>query len=144
MKVYNQEKTKELNRGERDFTLGYLRADKLFIAHHEAVEGKKAVYQDREVIEESGGISIYKDLVEPAVEPKEEWDEYEDIQVFIPYTEKELAEREILVLKKKLSDTDYQAIKYAEGELTDAEYAEMKARRSAWRARINALEEVIR
>lgn len=49
-------------------------------------------------------------------------------------------EQEIAELKSKLDATDYQAIKYAEGFLTDEEYAEMKAQRQAWRDRINELE----
>ena len=48
--------------------------------------------------------------------------------------------REINELKKKLFDTDYKAIKYAEGWLTDEEYAEAKAQREEWRKRINKLE----
>lgn len=46
----------------------------------------------------------------------------------------------ILVLKQKLKNTDYQAIKYAEGLLTEEEYAPIKAQRQAWRNEINALE----
>ena len=48
---------------------------------------------------------------------------------------------EISELKKKLFDTDYKAIKYSEGLLTDKEYAEVKAQRQAWRDEINRLEE---
>ena len=48
--------------------------------------------------------------------------------------------REINVLKKRLFDTDYKAIKYSEGWLTDKEYAEVKAQREEWRKRINELE----
>ena len=48
--------------------------------------------------------------------------------------------REINELKKKLFDTDYKAIKYSEGWLTDKEYAEVKAQREEWRKRINELE----
>lgn len=144
MKIYNQDKTQELNRDELDFSLGRLEKDKLLIAHHDAVEAREAVYVDRIVPEESGFPSVYKDLVSSAVEAKEAWDEYEDIQIFVPYTEKELAEHEIRILKGKLSETDYQAIKYAEGEMTAEEYAETKAKRSEWRTKINELEEVIK
>lgn len=49
--------------------------------------------------------------------------------------------KEISELKKKLFDTDYKAIKYSEGLLTDEEYAEVKAQRQEWRAGINKLEE---
>lgn len=48
--------------------------------------------------------------------------------------------RQINNIKAKLRATDYRAIKYAEGEITGAEYAETAAQRRAWRAEINALE----
>lgn len=47
---------------------------------------------------------------------------------------------EIARLKEQLTDTDYKAIKYAEGWLTADEYAETKAQRQQWRDRINELE----
>lgn len=43
-------------------------------------------------------------------------------------------------LKDMLSATDYKAIKYAEGVLSEYEYASTKAQRQAWREEINALE----
>lgn len=49
-------------------------------------------------------------------------------------------EQEIEILKQKLKDTDYKAIKYAEGQLTEEEYASTKAERQSWRDRINELE----
>ena len=49
------------------------------------------------------------------------------------------AER-IEMLKAELESTDYKAIKYAEGWLTEAEYAPIKATRQAIRDKINALE----
>ena len=39
-----------------------------------------------------------------------------------------------------LPELDYQAIKYAEGVITDDDYAPIKAQRQAWRDEINALE----
>ena len=53
---------------------------------------------------------------------------------------KQRLEIRILLLKANLIRTDYQAIKYAEGELTEEEYAETKAARKAWRAEINELQ----
>lgn len=55
--------------------------------------------------------------------------------------EKYLVESEIAVRKQYLSQTDYQALKYAEGELSDEDFAETKEKRATWRAEINALEE---
>lgn len=49
-------------------------------------------------------------------------------------------ELEIVELKKHLADTDYQAIKFAEGELSAEDYAPYKEQRRQWRARINELE----
>ena len=37
-------------------------------------------------------------------------------------------------------ETDYKALKYAEGVLTESEYEPIKQRRQEWRRRINELE----
>lgn len=47
---------------------------------------------------------------------------------------------EIEELKQKLFDTDYQAIKYAEGLISEEEYESIKVKRQSWRDRINELE----
>ena len=47
-------------------------------------------------------------------------------------------------LKQKLVDTDYRAIKFAEGELTAEEYNETKQQRKKWRKEINLLEEKLK
>ena len=39
-----------------------------------------------------------------------------------------------------LAGTDYQALKFAEGAISNEDYAEVKAQREAWRAQINELE----
>ena len=49
-------------------------------------------------------------------------------------------EAEIEDLKQELSDSDYKAIKYAEGWYTDEEYAPIKAQRQEIRNTINQLE----
>ena len=49
--------------------------------------------------------------------------------------------RQIRELKQKLFDTDYKAIKYSEGLLTDSEYAATKAQREEWRSAINKLKD---
>ena len=48
--------------------------------------------------------------------------------------------RNINILKARLRKTDYQAIKYAEGDMSASEYAPMKEQRKLWRAEINSLE----
>ena len=56
----------------------------------------------------------------------------------------EVWNREIFELKEELNATDYKAIKYAEGVMTDEEYQQTGIQRQAWRHRINELEEMIR
>lgn len=47
---------------------------------------------------------------------------------------------QIDLLKKKLADTDYKAIKYAEGLISEEDYAPIKAERQRIRDEINRLE----
>lgn len=46
----------------------------------------------------------------------------------------------IYEIKSKLATTDYQAIKYAEGCISEEDYAPIKAQRQSLRDQINALE----
>ena len=96
MRIFNVEKTEELNEQNIDTELGYIKRDRIFIAHHEAIEAvaEKGHY---EVIKEyeSGGRDVKWVIDTPAVEAKEAYDEYEDIQVFVPYTSSELSERRL-------------------------------------------------
>ena len=50
---------------------------------------------------------------------------------------------EIQQLKKQLSDTDYKAIKYAEGQISESEYSAIRAERQGYRDRINELEAML-
>lgn len=54
--------------------------------------------------------------------------------------EMEEIQSEISALKQLLANSDYQALKHADGELSDDEYAEMKEKRQQWRDRINELQ----
>ena len=49
-------------------------------------------------------------------------------------------EYQIVRLKKKLEDSDYKAIKYAEGFISEEEYAPIKEERQNYRTQINQLE----
>ncbi len=55
--------------------------------------------------------------------------------------EQKIKNTKIAELKYKLSQTDYQALKYAEGQITEEEYAPIKAQRQEWRDEINLLEQ---
>ena len=110
MRVFNKDKTVELI--EYDLALGRIVPDKLFVAHHEAVEPSEEVWHYETVREYPGGGKDVKKVVDiPAVKGHDAYDEYEDIAIYIPYTEAELAAKEISKLKLKLGATDYQALK---------------------------------
>lgn len=76
-----------------DLEKGYLTEERLFVAHHEAVEAVseeghwEAVAQYR-----NGGKDVEWVVDVPGVEAAEAWDEYEDIYRYTEYTEAELAE----------------------------------------------------
>lgn len=46
----------------------------------------------------------------------------------------------ILELKRKLAASDYKAIKFAEGEISEIDYQPIREERKAWREEINILE----
>ena len=48
--------------------------------------------------------------------------------------------QQIRELQDKLSATDYQALKYSEGWITEKDYTEIKANRQSWRGAINQLQ----
>lgn len=52
-------------------------------------------------------------------------------------------EAQIKEYKELLSSSDYKAIKYMEGYLTEEEYAETKIQRQEWRNKINELEKML-
>ena len=145
MRIFDKNKEYEIK--EYDEESGKLVRDKLFIAHHEAREASAEVGH-YEVIREypNGGKDVTWVVDKPAVTACEEHDVYEDILVFIPYTEKELAkfaaQKEIAELKGKLRDSDYKAIKYAEGMISLADYAPIREERQSWRDRIGELEAI--
>lgn len=66
--------------------------------------------------------------------------EWKPLPIPAPEVHEPTVEEQIAELKQKLADTDYQAIKYAEGWITEEEYAPIKAQRQEWRDAINALE----
>ena len=62
----------------------------------------------------------------------------------VPPTEEEIASMQrqarIEELKQLLAESDYKALKFAEGWISAEDYAATKAERQAWREEINSLE----
>ena len=55
-------------------------------------------------------------------------------------TQEEINMSRIRVLKQKLNESDYQTLKFIEGQLTPEEYEPIRTQRQAWRNEINQLE----
>lgn len=145
MRIFDETKTVELT--EYDLTKGYMKSDVIEteIPEQPAVEEQYHYEVVREY--ESGGRDVQKvvDVEAKAYLPARV--EREEIGVYIPYTEREIkvmaAQREMSELKAKLAETDYKAIKYAEGFIVESEYAPIRAERQSWRERIGTLEAVL-
>ena len=147
MKIYDESKTKEL--ADFDLNKGYLKSDKILIAHHDAVEEDKGEWHYEVVAEYPTGRKDLKIVYDrKPVLAASAYDEYEDIAVYIKYGDDELAQIEIEELKRKLLETDYIVCKLYEAGLKGSlsleqlkkEYAEKLASRAEWRNRINTLE----
>ena len=151
MRIFNEDKTIELQESEIDESLGELIPDTLFVRHvpYQAEVQQESHY---EVIAEypSGGKDV-EEVIDIPYQPEVlEHDEYEDILVFKPFTEKVFAEKKVAELKGKLVDTDWVVIKINEMETEEEKqvlrkkYEAIIADRKAWRDEINNLEKVIK
>lgn len=120
---------------------GYLTQRRILAKHHAAIEAV-AEQGHYETVREypNGGKDVEWVVDVPGVEAKDAWDEYEDVQQFVPFTAAELSARRIAELKQQLLNTDYHILKIVEGAATLKECAEVIAKRAAWRREINELE----
>lgn len=92
MKVYNKEKTQELT--EFDLAKGFLQDDKLFVRKEPAKKEVKEQSHEEIIAEYPNGgkdIKIVIDVPYQAAQPAKEI--YEDIQIYIPYSESALRRR---------------------------------------------------
>jgi len=112
--------------------------------HHDAIpyQEEKSHY---ETVREfpNGGKEVVKVIDSPEIQARDAYDEavYED--VWMEFTQKEKNEIRISELKRLLAESDYQAIKYAEGVISVSDYAPIKAKREMWRKEINDLEKTL-
>lgn len=102
MRIFNQDKTQEI--ANPDLTLGYLANDRLFIAHHEATPEIK-MQGHVEPFTNEFGLPDENFVIDVEYSPaRDAWDEYENIQVYIPYTEEELNAKRIKDYEKFVED----------------------------------------
>ena len=116
----------ELTEEQINLELGYLRSESIISIHHEAVEEAKEVGH-YEIIAEypNGGKDVAWVIDVPGIEAKEAWDEYEDIQRYVLYTEEELAARDAeKKVKKEEAKLNAQLRQVAANAVTWDELAE--------------------
>lgn len=145
MKIYNQEKTEILE--NPDLSKGYLVNDTIDVTVP-AVEEVLEQGHYETVCEYSNGGKDVKWVVDVAgTTAQPEHIIQEDIKVYIPYTEADLAQQKIKKLKKLLADEDYKVIKCYEAQLgeTDMPYdiKNLIAQRDKLRTEINGLEKLL-
>ena len=102
MKIYNQEKTQVLEKP--DLKKGYLMEDKIIVKTIPATEEVQEQFHYEYKDYPSGGRDRIKVVDVPYQPAKQEIYQYEDIQVYIPYTEEELTQKEIYELEERLKE----------------------------------------
>lgn len=85
----------ELTEDQINLESGYLQLETIILEHHEATEEVEEVGHYETIAEYPNGGKDVKWIIDvPHEDAKEAWDEYEDIQRYILYTEEQLAEKE--------------------------------------------------
>lgn len=143
MKIYNENKTKELK--HYDLTKGCLHDDYLIVHHDEVIGQSEEGHYETIKTYPNGGKDVEWVIDKERIVGKPAWDEKIPIKVYIEYDEKHLKieslKKRIKELKKELSDTDYQTLKYIDGLYTEEEYNLIKDHRNFLREQINILTE---
>ena len=94
MRIYNEDKTQVIE--NPDLTKGYLKSDMLLISEAQAEE-----YHFDETVYENGGVERVK-VIDKPFKPAE----YENIQVYVLYTEKQLKQNRITEIQVILDNLD--------------------------------------
>ena len=145
MKIYNEDKTKELLMEDCDLTKGYF--SNIFYEHEyrEAIEEipEQGHYQ---IVKEypNGGKDVEWVVDIPKVEGRESFIEDIPCQCYIQYTEEELIQQKkdelLSMIKQSLADSDYLIIRFLEGTIKRDRYVWTKKQRETWREIIKKIE----
>ena len=110
MKVYNQEKTEIIE--NPDLEKGWLRDDKIVSNVIPATEAIPEKFHYEYKVYENGGRERFKIVDVEGVSAKPETYEYEDVKVFIPFTEEQLVNIELNKLTSWFEWYDSQMAQY--------------------------------
>ena len=117
MKIYNEAKTEIIE--NPDLKLGRLKDDRIVIDIIPAQEEIKEEYHYEYVIYENGGRDRIKIIDTPYQPFKSEEKIYEDIRVYIPFTEKELNQLRIAELTLRLEKLSQDLIQALAGAIIE-------------------------
>lgn len=115
--------------------LNYSKGGKIMAYYYKSQHGFLKQDDELKNYEEKGYVQI----------TEEEWnvEQAKIMEIFNPTQGKGFLLKQINEYKDQLRATDYQAIKYAEGWLSEQEYASIKTQRQQWRDAINSLEQQV-
>lgn len=137
MRVFNKEKTQELF--YYDLENGYLQNDKLLVNSTVSLPAVQGVGHFKYKRYPNGGeerVWVWDVEPLPAVEAKEE---YEEIQVYIPYTASELKEKRAEVIKTRLSQLSQDFVQAWAG----AKIEDIESRKAEFSVLHNELREIL-
>ena len=121
MRIFDKDKLFEIF--DVDLTRGYLREDKRLVSHHEPVPDipEKSHYAIDKVFK-NGGVSYKKVVDSPAIPGKPAFDEYEDIYVYVPYSEDELKNKRLDEIRERMNQLSQDFIQaWAGAQIYDLE-----------------------
>lgn len=102
MKIYNEDKTQILD--NPDLKMGWLKEDRVVIKTIPATEEIQEQGHYVTIMEyPNGGKDVEWVVDVEGIPAKPETYEYEDIQVYVPYTQEELTQNEIYELEERLA-----------------------------------------
>ena len=144
MKIYAQDLITELKREDLDLSLGYLKnCENVTITPATKEIAEEGHY---EIIKtyENGGQDVAWVVDQPYVSASEEERVTEEYQIYIPFSENHFHNKrlkdDINAYQAYLTKTDFQILKYIEGELDEADFLSIKAARKHCREEIKKLQ----
>ena len=139
MKIYNEDLTKEIQEQDIDYSKYKLVDAKRFVRHHEAVAEVKEQFHYETIREYSnGGKDVKKVIDVESVEPKEAYDEYEDVLKIEPLSAEELKQNRIYEIQARLNQLSQDFVQADLGAVFD----DLEARKSEFKTLHNELREL--
>ena len=109
-----------------------------------SISGKNIFTNDEKTYNENGYYKLVREDYPQDTNSYTVVYELKDNAIYMTWRIAEIStENKIYQLKESLANTDYQAIKYAEGWLTTEEYEPLRLQRQEWRDEINRLEQEV-